>query len=126
MNSGLNKTFNMEGIKKPPEHSDNARENLQNDYETVRSSLMEMIGIANDMIKPLSVIADMNEDIKAYEAIIKLLNTITSMNRQLLLFSDKIIDVDNKTSDSGETDTIVLRSTLHNILEEFKDDLPAI
>lgn len=126
MNSGLNKTFNMEGIKKPPEHSDNARENLQHDYETVRSSLMEMIGIANDMIKPLSVLAEMNEDIKAYEAIIKLLNTITSMNRQLLLFSDKIIDVDNKTSDSGETDTIVLRSTLHNILEEFKDDLPQI
>jgi hypothetical protein len=118
------KTFNTVEALKSKAHDDSAR----NDFEMARANIYEVITTGQEALMKLSEIATSSQHPRAFEVLAKVMDSITSASKDLLLLQTKIREIDSADTPINEkaqtiNNNLFVGSTaeLQKVLKELKN-----
>jgi hypothetical protein len=122
--SPFENTLNAVEIIKAKAHDDSAK----NDFEMARSNIYEVITTGQEALLKLSEIASSSQHPRAFEVLAKLMDSITSASKDLLVLQTKIREIDSADSPINEkaqtiNNNLFVGSTaeLQKVLKDLKN-----
>jgi hypothetical protein len=122
--SPFENTLNAVELIKAKAHDDSAK----NDFEMARSNIYEVITTGQEALLKLSEIASSSQHPRAFEVLAKLMDSITSASKDLLVLQTKIREIDAADSPINEkaqtiNNNLFVGSTaeLQKVLKDLKN-----
>lgn len=117
-------TLNTVELIKAKAHDDSAK----NDFEMARSNIYDVITTGQEALFKLSEIASSSQHPRAFEVLAKLMDSITSASKDLLVLQTKIREIDSADTPINEkaqtiNNNLFVGSTaeLQKVLKELKN-----
>ena len=122
--SPFENTLNAVELIKAKAHDDSAK----NDFEMARSNIYDVITTGQEALFKLSEIASSSQHPRAFEVLAKLMDSITSASKDLLVLQTKIREIDSADTPINEkaqtiNNNLFVGSTaeLQKVLKELKN-----
>jgi hypothetical protein len=122
--SPFENTLNTVELIKAKAHDDSAK----NDFEMARSNIYDVITTGQEALFKLSEIASSSQHPRAFEVLAKLMDSITSASKDLLVLQTKIREIDSADIPINEkaqtiNNNLFVGSTaeLQKVLKELKN-----
>lgn len=122
--SPFENTLNTVELIKAKAHDDSAK----NDFEMARSNIYDVITTGQEALFKLSEIASSSQHPRAFEVLAKLMDSITSASKDLLVLQTKIREIDSADTPINEkaqtiNNNLFVGSTaeLQKVLKELKN-----